>query len=299
MSLPYSLVTGLLEAWPFDELAGSVAHGHLGALDLDLTGSPVSANGWWATSGSGHRYTASATIPVDWALLANVGDECTIACEAWFGGTTNESELGEGADPYSGTCDFMALDPASRFFVQHDLHSPPPHDASENIHVYYGYGVAAGNGVDVYRNAPPFTSTDPYVLIAELVKTDSDTVRCRLYIGNTRVLGDGTADVWTAPASLIRIGKDPNRTMMVRAAVWDRVLTSDEKAALTTLAGLTDLVDGGDPGSGVDTDGDSFWVFDFPAVSVRPIVVGATTDGPRHTRKMADLGGRSASVNAA
>jgi hypothetical protein len=298
MSLPGTLLDGLGEVWPFDEGSGDTAHGMLGALDLTLEcvrAGGLAEEGGWLTAGhtpgyAGHGY---GTLPAgDWAL-PTVGDAVTIAIELWWDGNQFTAGTPYTTNGFSIGAELYTVGSA-QLSVNWLPANPPPADPASDTNIYYGAGVGAGNGVDTFTHAPPFGDGDPYVLIMECVRTSGTTVRVRLYEDGAQVGDDGT-DSWALPLDTLHLGTASMRHAMRRAAVWLRALTGDERDAIFddggtsprgTLAGLVDLVDGGDPGDMVDADGVPVLVPDFVVGREYTGMRLLATDGVshRHTR---------------
>ncbi len=259
MPLPSSLLTGLLEYWPYDELSGSVAHGARGQIDLALA-SPTTwgvhgLDGLWGTGG-GFAGNATGTINAALEGLKNVGDAVTLAIEHWFSGSQTT------VDPWPGTTDPTAcalgkvtVQSGDFMYVGYGAHLPPAADPVTDTDVYVGSGVGTGNGAWTFIHAPPFQSwagSSAYVALLQLVRTSSTQITCTLYAQGTQNMNTAvlTASYFAGGIGLLLgTGSDPRPPITLRGAVWLRTLTSDERTAIaSTLSGLGDLLDGGSTG---------------------------------------------------
>jgi hypothetical protein len=292
MTLPVSIRTGLAEVWPFDEGSGTVAHGMMELFDLTLSGSRGAGtngvDGCWVVGSPGFTGGGFSLLPASLKLAA-VGDAVTYAMEMWYGGGALTLDAWTG-----GGEGITALELSDAFSpnlsVNWGVAVPPPLDPSTNTHIYYGVGVGSGNGVDTFINAPPFAGTGAYVLLIECVRVSGTDVRVRLYQRNAQVQNTETTS-WGVPLNDVAISGKYHAVR--RAAVWGRVLTSDERAGLFdggdgTLDGLVEMVEGGDPTSGIDLDGNPVLVPDFPVVRPDQTLVLASDGGHRHTRLVAE-----------
>lgn len=260
MPLPGSILTGLLEYWPFNEGAGLIAHGYKGELDLNLTSSdprgPNGVEGLWNASGQPNGFAGCGIgeAPAMWELFTAVGKTVTLAVEHTFFGwnktidTMVYNTATDSAGVTLGSIGESVLDPHASW--SYGSVPPPPQDPATNTHIY---SYCTGNGVDHFINAPPYSGTATYVIVLEITWTSSNQVRTRVYVEGAQFGGDYTYTrtptgsdpiLWFGPYS-------QHQVALIRgAAVWGRALTGTERNALMdagTLGGLATELSEEDP----------------------------------------------------
>lgn len=298
MSLPDSLLTGLIEFWPLNEGTGSVGAGTVNGYDMALTTSDArgagGVNGLWASGGQGTAALGTATLPAILDLLKNVGDSMTFAVEHSFGAynSTVDPWVLTASGNYSCTIGSIEGDSGFVFLVAYGVVDPPPADPATYTNVYTGSGVGTGTGLHTFKEAPPFElwgAGAGYVAIMEVTRTSSTVLQTKLFVSNAQNMNTASQTIaYEGLDWVVKIGTNEEKPpLTLRAAVWGRLLTSDEKTAIFTpdsLAGLDELDDTVDPF--LDEDGVNVLPFRDP----HPLTVGSrhieTAGEQRNTRQV-------------
>ncbi|GMV26931.1 MAG: hypothetical protein AMXMBFR58_29620 [Phycisphaerae bacterium] len=294
-----ALTDDIIDFWPFDEGAGSVAHGRFGRVNLSLartdqvSGEAISAAGGWTTEPGGRTsYNGGGVANLEaagYTLLAVTGDAVTMAARIWMGGGMDvQPSYDEEA-----TCHYMGLR------GHWDIDNPPDYQGWRCYSTYgaldevlierSGFGLYAPASWTFTLGSPPAYSTRLLVLTLERRALDT---RIRLAV-------DGTfkADAVLAATNFSDAARAVfgclyyARGAVSQAAMWERVLSDGE---VTTLGSdLDDL----EPSDDNLTDGDGVSWLHPARITRRSVHAVLTAEGPqRHTRRAAERAPRRYSV---
>ncbi|MCC6428326.1 MAG: hypothetical protein IT435_16080 [Phycisphaerales bacterium] len=289
-----SLLDQLIDAWPFTEGAGTVAHGALGVIDLPLSradqfsGDPLPAGSGWDTDGGGRpSYNGGGVadlVSAGFSLLAADGDAVTLACRMWMGGGVDV----QPSYDEEKTCMIMGLRGHTNVADFSDENgwrlyswsSPFPLDQLIIENPSSGTWIPSSWTFPL-GSAPRYSSV---LFVITIVRGATD-VSVRLAVNGTFASEALTNTFsWSDPTKASFGCIHWARGAVTQAAMWSRALSDDEVGSLgSSLDSLFTLISESDIPL-LDAGGNSLLVFVHPADSARPTPLIVTEYFKRETR---------------
>ncbi len=293
----------LVDFWPFDEGAGTTAHGKKGAVALTLertkpsssgsvSGQRPAASGWTSESGGRTCYNGGGWADItSLNLLAALGTGLTVAVRLWPGaGSIQGSDwpydyyqcFGFGGNYRSDGSDYTGF----RFGCDLDITSPY-NPSALSIQGVTGLPTDFPSGWNLSHGAPNYTPRLLVVTIERLLVSGTPTWRFKAYQDGTQLGSqyDFTSGAWIDATRFMAGCCCWSSAGVSQAALWSRVLSGAEISGLgSDLDDVDAELDSGGEGL-LNNDGSHAVSYNLPITRVDLIDVLAT-DGPqRHARR--------------